>query len=77
MELTPEEHGVVRRAVAAYRLAKKGQRGAFRGITADQILDELSPSPGRWTELAAFVIAVVEGPKRSHEVDAAADFRDS
>ena len=61
MELTPDEQPVVRRAVAAYE-AKKGYEGPFRGITADEILEELKPSPVRWTELAAFVIGTAEGP---------------
>jgi hypothetical protein len=63
MDLTPNEGTVVSRAVAAYREAKKGQKGQFRGLTADQILEELGPGPIRWTELAAFVIETVEGPK--------------
>jgi len=61
MDLTPDEQPVVRRAVAAYE-AKKGYDGPFRGITADEILEELKPSPVRWTELAAFVIGTAEGP---------------
>ena len=64
MEITPDEEPVVRRAVAAYREAKKGQKGPFRNRTADEILEELSPSPVRWTELAAFVIETAEGPSR-------------
>ncbi len=63
MDLTPEEQPVVRRAVAAYK-AKKGYGGSFKGTTADEILEELQPSPVRWTELAAYVIAVAEGPAR-------------
>jgi hypothetical protein len=62
MDLTLEEEPVVRRAVAAYK-AKKSCRGPFKGITADEILEELKPSPVRWTELAAFVIETVEGHK--------------
>ena len=61
MDLTPDEQPVVRRAVAAYE-AKKGYDGPFRGITADEILEELKPSPVRWAELAAFVIGTAEGP---------------
>ena len=61
MDLTPDEQPVVRRAVAAYE-AKKGYEGPFRGITADEILEELKPSPVRWTELAAFVIGTAEEP---------------
>jgi hypothetical protein len=63
MDLTSEEGPVVYRAVAAYREAKKGQRGPFKGLTADEILEELRPCPVRWTELAAFVIETAEGPK--------------
>ena len=40
-------HPVVRRAVAAYE-AKKEHKGAFGGTTADEILEELKPSPVRW-----------------------------
>ncbi len=61
MELTPDERPIVRRAVAAYE-AKKWYKGPFRGMTADEILEELEPSPVRWTELAAFVIETAEGP---------------
>ena len=64
MELTLGEESVVRRAVAAYHEARKGQRGPFKGRTADQILEELRPSIVRWTQLAAFVIEEVEGPIR-------------
>lgn len=65
MDLTPDEQPVVRRAVAAYRKAKrKEQPGQFRGATADEILEELKLSPVRWTELAAFVIATAEGPRK-------------
>ena len=32
----------------------------------DQILEELKPSPARWTELAALVIETAEGPKRKN-----------
>jgi hypothetical protein len=63
MNLTPNEGTVVSRAVTAYREAKKGQKGPFRGLTADQILEELRPGPIRWTKLAAFVIETAEGPK--------------
>lgn len=61
MDMTPVEKPVVRRALAAYHKAKKGQKGPFRSRTADEILEELSPSPVRWTELAAFVIETAEG----------------
>jgi len=64
MDLTPDERPVVRRAVAAYRAAKEGQKGPFTGATADQILEELHPSPVRWTELAAFVVETAEGETR-------------
>ncbi len=63
MDLTPNEQPVVRRAVAAYE-AKKGYEGPFTGTTADEILEELKPSPVRWTELAAFVIERAKGPTR-------------
>ena len=63
MDLTPDEQPVVRRAVAAYE-AKKRYKGAFGGTTADEILEELKPSPVRWTELAAFVIERAKRPKR-------------
>ena len=63
MDLTPEEEPVVRRAVAAYK-AKKEYEGPFKGTTADDILEELKPSPARWTELAAYVIGIAEGPAR-------------
>ncbi len=61
MDLTPDEQPVVRRAVAAY-LEKKEHKGPFGGTTANEILDELKPSPARWTELAAFVIHRAKGP---------------
>ena len=63
MDLTAEEQPVVRRAVAAYQM-KKEHKGAFGGTTADEILEELKPSPVRWTELAAFVIERAKGPTR-------------
>ena len=63
MDLTPDEKPIVRRAVAAYE-AKKWYKGPFRGLTADEILEELKPSPVRWAELAAFVIETAEGPTR-------------
>jgi hypothetical protein len=63
MYLTTDEGIVVSRAVTAYRDAKKGQKGQFRGLTADQILEELRPGPVRWTNLAAFVIETADGPK--------------
>ena len=64
MNLTPEEQPVVRRAVAAYHEMKKEHKGAFGGTTADEILEELKPSPVRWNELAAFVIERAEGAAR-------------
>ncbi len=64
MDLTPEEQPVVRRAVAAYHEMKKEHEGAFGGTTADEILEELKPSPVRWNKLAAFVIERGEGPTR-------------
>ena len=62
MDLTPDEQPVVRRAVAAYLEMKEKHKGAFGGTTANEILDELKPSPARWTELAVFVIDRAEGP---------------
>ncbi len=64
MDLTPDEQPVVRRAVAAYHEMKKKHKGAFGGTTADEVLEELKPSPVRWTELAAFVIEKAKGPTR-------------
>ena len=64
MDLTPDEQPVVRRAVEAYHEVKKGHKGPFRGTTADEILEELKPSPIRWNELAALVIERAEGPTR-------------
>jgi hypothetical protein len=62
MDLTRDEQIVVRRAVAAYHEAKKGYKGMFGCTTADQVLEELRPSPVRWVQLAAFVIETAEGP---------------
>ena len=50
--------------MAAYLEMKKKHKGAFGGTTANEILDELKPSPVRWTELAAFVIEKAEGATR-------------
>lgn len=62
MILTPAEKIAVRRAVTAYRnMRNKATKGAFRGVTADQILEELHPTPVRWVALAAFVIRQGEG----------------
>ncbi len=55
---------MVRRVVAAYHEMKKEHKGAFGGTTADEILEELKPSPVRWNELAAFVIERAEGATR-------------
>ena len=63
MHLTPDERPIVRRAVAAYE-AKKWFKGPYRGMTADEILEELKPSPVRWAELAAFVIETAEGSSK-------------
>ena len=58
MILTPAETLVVRRAVTAYRaMRNKTAKGAFDGVTADEILEELHPTPSRWFALAALVIA--------------------
>ena len=64
MDLTPEEQPVVRRAVAAYYEMKKGHKGVFQGTTANEVLEELKPSPLRWNELAAFVIETAEKPRK-------------
>jgi hypothetical protein len=64
MELTAVERPVVARAVLAYKAAKEKHIGQFRGLTADAILEQLDPSPVRWTELAAFVIASAEESSR-------------
>ena len=50
MDLTPEEQPVVRRAVAAYHEMKKEHKGAFTGTTANEVLEELKPSPVRSTD---------------------------
>ena len=60
MHLTLDEEPVVRRAVAAYE-TKKSHKGPYRGMTADEILEELNPSPVRWAQLAGFVVETVEG----------------
>lgn len=66
MILTPAEEIAVRRAVSAYReMRNKASKGAFRGTTADQILEELHPTPVRWVALASFVIARAEGEPAS------------
>jgi hypothetical protein len=60
MLLTPDERPVVRRAITAYLKAKSPHKGQFVGPTADEILEELAPTPVRWAELAALVIATAE-----------------
>jgi hypothetical protein len=63
MVLTSAEEPVVLRAVEAYREARlMKMTGRFTGLTADQILEELAPTPVRWAELASFVIEQVERP---------------
>ncbi len=65
MDLTPDEEPMVRRAVAAYHeMKKKEHKGAFGGTTADEVLEELKPSPLRWLALAAFVIEKAKEPTR-------------
>jgi len=62
MTLTPTEEMAVRRAVVAYRaMRNKTSKGVFHGATADQILEELHPTPVRWVALASIVIARAEG----------------
>lgn len=57
MILTRAEETVVRRAVTAYHaMRNKATKGAFQGVTADQILEELGPTPLRWVALASLVI---------------------
>jgi hypothetical protein len=64
MILTQAEEIVVRRAVTAYReMRNKATKGPFRGMTADQILEELHPTPVRWVALASFVIARATGDR--------------
>jgi hypothetical protein len=64
MVLTSDEQPIVRRAVAAYLEMKKEHKGAFTGTTANEVLEELKPSPLRWVALAGFVIETAEGPGR-------------
>jgi hypothetical protein len=67
MILTPAEEVAVRRAVVAYRaMRNKTAKGVFRGVTADQILEELDPTPVRWVALASFVVARAQGEPQSH-----------
>lgn len=58
MVLTPAEEIAVRRAVEAYSaMQSKATKGAFQGETADQILEELQPTPLRWVALASLVVS--------------------
>lgn len=62
MILTQAEEAAVRRAVTAYNAMRdKATKGAFQGETADEILEELHPTPLRWIALASLVIARAEG----------------
>jgi hypothetical protein len=62
MILTQAEEIAVRRAVVAYRAMRdKTVKGVFRGVTADEILEELHPTPIRWVALASSVVARAEG----------------
>lgn len=62
MILTQEEERAVGRAVLAYRAtADKKTKGVFRGVTADQILEELHPTPTRWVALASLVVSLAQG----------------
>jgi len=62
MNLSTAEEIAVRRAVVAYRaMNEKSTKGAFRGETADQILEELHPTPVRWVALASLVVARAQG----------------
>lgn len=66
MILTEAEEIVVRRAVNAYHaMQSKANKGAFRGVTADEILEELHPTPVRWAALASLVIREAEADPRS------------
>ena len=66
MILTPAEEIAVRRAVVAYRAMRdKSAKGVYRGVTADQILEELDPTPVRWVALASFVVTTAEGEYQS------------
>lgn len=60
VEPTEAERPVFRRAVAAYLEAQKPHVGRFEGPTADEILEELTPTPVRWVQLAALVIEVAD-----------------
>lgn len=68
MQLSADERPVVRRAIDAYLRAKRPYKGQFVGPTADEILEELTPTPVRWAELAALVIATAEASAvRGHD----------
>jgi len=64
MELTPDERPVVSRAITAYLKAKEPHKGQFVGQTADEILEELTPTPVRWAELASLVISRADSSGR-------------
>ncbi len=58
MVLTQAEEIAVRRAVEAYSaMQSKATKGVYRGVTADQILEELHPTPLRWVALASLVVS--------------------
>jgi hypothetical protein len=62
MILTQAEEAAVCRAVTAYNaMRSKVAKGAFQGVTADEILEELHPTPLRWAALASLVIARAQG----------------
>ena len=62
MILTEAEESAVRRAVVAYRaMNEKSTKGAFHGVTADEILEELHPTPLRWVALASLVVSRAQG----------------
>jgi hypothetical protein len=61
MKLSCAEEVAVRRAIVAYRaMQEKSRKGAFLGVTADQILEELRPTPARWVALASLVVALAQ-----------------
>jgi len=47
-------------------MRRETSRGAFRGETADEILQTLHPTPGRWVTLAAFVVAEAQSDTEGH-----------
>ena len=62
MKLSSAEEVAVRRAVVAYRaMQEKSRKGVFLGVTADQILQDLDPTPIRWVALASLVVARAQG----------------